>query len=137
MSSNHEDQNTIPIVADNHQFLVEGHNESLYAGAVHYWRLERDKWGEILDKVKSLGFTAISIYMPWEVHEIERGQFDFGSIDPNKDLDAFASCVKTSSLLPSLRSRICSMNSPTKPNVCWRFCEQSTMSVIHTPKAIS
>jgi beta-galactosidase len=46
--------------------------------------------GEILDKVKSLGFTAISIYMPWEVHEIERGQFDFGSIDPNKDLDAFS-----------------------------------------------
>jgi len=98
VSSNHEDQNTIPIVADNHQFLVEGHNESLYAGAVHYWRLERDKWGEILDKVKSLGFTAISIYMPWEVHEIERGQFDFGSIDPNKDLDAFLTLAEEKGL---------------------------------------
>jgi beta-galactosidase len=54
--------------------------------------------GEILDKVKSLGFTAISIYMPWEVHEIERGQFDFGSIDPNKDLDAFLTLAEEKGL---------------------------------------
>jgi beta-galactosidase len=56
--------------------------------------------GEILDKVKSLGFTAISIYMPWEVHEIERGQFDFGSIDPNKDLDAFSLWRKKKVFVP-------------------------------------
>jgi beta-galactosidase len=39
--------------------------------------------------VKDLGFTMISIYIPWEVHEVERGVFDFGRRDPRLDIDAF------------------------------------------------
>ena len=87
-----------PIVVGDHQFRIGGKVEELYAGAVHYWRLERDKWSDILDKVCSLGFTAISIYMPWEIHEIERGKFDFGSIDPRKDLDAFLTLAESKGL---------------------------------------
>jgi beta-galactosidase len=51
--------------------------------------LDRDKWDDILDKVKGLGFTMISIYIPWEAHEIEKGKFDFGEINPSNDIDAF------------------------------------------------
>ncbi|MDR3374951.1 MAG: beta-galactosidase [Ancalomicrobiaceae bacterium] len=86
------------IVARDHQFRIGPNVEGLYAGAVHYWRIERDKWSEILDKVCGLGFSAISIYMPWEVHEIERGKFDFGSIDPRKDLDAFLTLAESKNL---------------------------------------
>jgi len=75
-------------VAD-HEFTVDGKAVSLYGGAVHYWRLDRDKWDQILQSVKSLGFNMISIYIPWEVHEIERGVFDFGTRDPRLDIDAF------------------------------------------------
>lgn len=89
MTSTGSAQRDEKIVVANHQFRIGSNVEGLYAGAVHYWRLDREKWSEILDKVCSLGFVAISIYMPWEVHEIERGRFDFGSIDPRKDLDAF------------------------------------------------
>jgi beta-galactosidase len=71
------------------QFMVDGQVERLYGGAVHYWRLERDVWDKILQEVKDLGFTMISIYIPWEAHEIERGNFDFGEVDPRTDIDAF------------------------------------------------
>lgn len=70
-------------------FIVDGQKTTLYGGAVHYWRLDRDKWDGILESVKDLGFNMISIYIPWEAHEIERGKFDFGQIDPRTDIDAF------------------------------------------------
>jgi beta-galactosidase len=62
---------------------------SLYSGAVHYWRLEHDKWEEILNKVKGMRFAAITSYIPWEIHEVQKGVFDFGSIDQRKDIDDF------------------------------------------------
>ena len=54
-----------PITVGDHAFRVDGTAQGLYGGAVHYWRLDRDKWSGILDTVKGLGFTTISIYMPW------------------------------------------------------------------------
>lgn len=77
------------VSAQNHEFRVDGKVAELYGGAVHYWRLERNLWNPILDKVKGMGFTTISIYIPWEIHEIKKGVFDFGQQDPRKDIDAF------------------------------------------------
>jgi beta-galactosidase len=77
------------IEAKDHQFRIGGETTALYGGAVHYWRLDRDKWSDILDKVKGTGLTTVSIYIPWEIHETAKGEFDFGSIDPRKDIDAF------------------------------------------------
>ena len=79
-------------------FRIDDRATSLYGAAVHYWRLDRDKWDGILDSVVGMGFTTISIYMPWEVHEIERGRFDFGQIDPRKDLDAFLTLIESKGL---------------------------------------
>ncbi|MDY4677706.1 MAG: beta-galactosidase [Bifidobacterium tsurumiense] len=69
--------------------LVNGKRAQLYGGAVHYWRLDRDKWDVILNEIVNLGFTMVSIYIPWEAHEVSRGVFDFGQIDPRTDIDAF------------------------------------------------
>ncbi len=83
------------IIANDHEFRVRNELTALYGAAVHYWRLERDLWDKILDNVHGMGFTTISIYIPWEVHEIRRGSFDFGQGDPKKDIDAFLSlCEK-------------------------------------------
>src|SRR3954452_23056673 len=76
------------VVADG-EFRIDGKVERLYGGAVHYWRLDRDKWDGILQSVQDLGFTMISIYIPWEAHEVQRGVFDFGARDPRTDIDAF------------------------------------------------
>ena len=77
------------VTATEGDFRIDGQTEHLYGAAVHYWRLDRDKWDGILQSVKDLGFTMISIYIPWEAHEIERGMFDFGKRDPRTDIDAF------------------------------------------------
>ena len=78
-----------PVMIENSALTLSGEASKLYGGAVHYWRLDRDKWDGILDSVKRMGFTMISIYIPWEVHEIEKGRFDFGEINPSNDIDAF------------------------------------------------
>jgi beta-galactosidase len=87
-----------PVAVGWQQFAVDGRAVPLYGGAAHYWRLEREKWDGILDSVKAMGFTTISIYIPWEVHEIERGRFDFGEIDPRKDIDAYLSLIESKGL---------------------------------------
>ncbi|HBX79653.1 MAG: beta-galactosidase [Propionibacteriaceae bacterium] len=74
------------VVVGDGQFIVDGERYNLYGGAVHYWRLDRGKWDSILESVKGMGFNMISIYMPWEIHEISKGVFDFSG---NKDVDAF------------------------------------------------
>jgi beta-galactosidase len=61
----------------------------LIGGSVHYWRLDRALWSQILDKVKEMGFETICTYVPWSVHELARGQFDFGESNPSYDLEAF------------------------------------------------
>ena len=78
-----------PVMIENSALTLSGEASKLYGGAVHYWRLDRDKWDGILESVKRMGFTMISIYIPWEVHEIEKGRFDFGEINPSNDIDAF------------------------------------------------
>ena len=69
----------VGVTVGNGEFRIDGKTERLYGGAVHYWRLDRDKWDGILQSVKDLGFTMISIYIPWEAHETARGVFDLGS----------------------------------------------------------
>jgi len=71
------------------KFHLNGTLLPLIGGSVHYWRLDRSLWPEILDKVKEMGFQIICTYVPWSVHEIERGKFDFGEINPDLDLEAF------------------------------------------------
>lgn len=82
-------QSEASVTVADHEFKVDGKRTSLYGGAVHYWRLDRDKWDGILESVKDLGFNMISIYIPWEAHEVERGVFDFGEKDPRLDIDGF------------------------------------------------
>jgi beta-galactosidase len=78
--------------------IANSEKKELYGGAVHYWRLDREKWETILQEVVNLGFTMISIYIPWEAHEISRGVFDFGQHDPRTDIDAFLTLCEAKGL---------------------------------------
>lgn len=70
-------------------FYVDDERIPVYSGAVHYWRLDPKKWGEILDKVKGMGFEVVTTYIPWEVHEVKKGAFDFGEKEPSKDIGKY------------------------------------------------
>ncbi len=63
----------------------------LYSGSIHYWRLEKELWGTLLDSVKDMGFNFICTYIPWSVHELAPGIFDFSG---NKDIDHFFSLCR-------------------------------------------
>jgi beta-galactosidase len=86
-----------------HQFRLNGEILSVYSGAVHYWRLDREKWDIILDRVVGMGFNAITSYIPWEIHEIKKGEFDFGKINPSNDIDAFLTLVEKKGLKAIVR----------------------------------
>ncbi|NPV53407.1 MAG: hypothetical protein HPY71_07775 [Firmicutes bacterium] len=66
----------------------------LCSGAMDYWRIERGLWGDILDSIAAMGFRMISTSIPWSVHEVKRGEFDFGGNDSRKDIDAFLSLAE-------------------------------------------
>ncbi len=68
---------------------IAGQDVPVYAGAIHYWRLERELWPQILDRVQELGFGMVETYIPWSVHEIAPGCFDWGTTDARKDVEAF------------------------------------------------
>jgi beta-galactosidase len=98
MQANAQNRSPQALKAGDHQLRLGDQTASLYGGAVHYWRLDRDKWDDILEKVKGMGFNTISIYIPWEVHEIEKGKFDFGQINPSNDIDAFLTLIEQKGL---------------------------------------
>ncbi|HEY7122585.1 MAG TPA: beta-galactosidase [Ktedonobacterales bacterium] len=82
---------------------IDGKAVPVYSGSVHYWRLEREQWPLILDKVQSLGFGMIETYIPWSVHETAPGVFDWGASDPRKDFEAFCQLCEASGLYLMVR----------------------------------
>src|SRR5215207_556638 len=88
----------VPVELTTQGLEVDGKLVPVYSGTVHYWRLERDRWNYILDQVKSLGFEMVETYIPWSVHETEPGIFDWGQLDPRKDVEAFMSLCEEKGL---------------------------------------
>jgi beta-galactosidase len=67
----------------------------VFAAEVQYWRTEPQYWRPILEAAKAAGLPGVSSYVPWEVHEIEKGRFDLdGSTDPRKNLVAYLDLVR-------------------------------------------
>ncbi|MDQ1437161.1 MAG: beta-galactosidase [Acidimicrobiaceae bacterium] len=58
-------------------FVWDGTEHRFLSGEVHPWRLDPADWPTVLDAVAGLGFQAVSLYVPWFVHETGPGRFDF------------------------------------------------------------
>jgi beta-galactosidase len=72
---------------------LDGTLVPLYAGSVHYWRLERASWKACLQAVKAIGFRVVDLYVPWAVHERAVGDYDFGEHDPRLDVSRFLDLI--------------------------------------------
>uniref|UniRef100_A0A8I3WK88 Beta-galactosidase n=1 Tax=Callithrix jacchus TaxID=9483 RepID=A0A8I3WK88_CALJA len=70
----------------NPHFTLEGHKFLIFGGSIHYFRVPREYWRDRLLKLKACGFNTVTTYVPWNLHEPERGRFDFSG---NLDLEAF------------------------------------------------
>lgn len=49
----------------------------LASGEIHYFKIQRDDWRRRLLQIKLAGFNAVSVYMPWNYHEVTEGGWDF------------------------------------------------------------
>ncbi|UFU04367.1 beta-galactosidase [Ruania suaedae] len=56
------------------------------SGEIHYSRLPRHRWGEVLGHARAGGLDAVATYVFWNAHEPEPGFFTW---EGNRDLRAF------------------------------------------------
>uniref|UniRef100_A0A8C2LSW8 Beta-galactosidase n=1 Tax=Cricetulus griseus TaxID=10029 RepID=A0A8C2LSW8_CRIGR len=81
-------------------FTLDGHKFMIVGGSIHYFRVPREYWKDRLLKLQACGFNTVTTYIPWNLHEQNRGTFDFSEI---LDLEAYVSLAATLGLWVILR----------------------------------
>ncbi|CAB3370130.1 Hypothetical predicted protein [Cloeon dipterum] len=61
------------------QFRLNGKDITLYSGSIHYFRVVPEYWRDRLRRMRAAGLNAIDTYVPWNLHEPRKGEFDFGA----------------------------------------------------------
>ncbi|XP_060978353.1 beta-galactosidase-1-like protein 2 [Dama dama] len=72
--------------ADGQNFKLENSAFWIFGGSIHYFRVPRAYWRDRLLKLRACGLNTLTTYVPWNLHEPQRGTFDFSG---NLDLEAF------------------------------------------------
>ena len=70
----------------NGTFLLNGAPFVVKAAEMHYPRIPKEYWEHRIEMCKALGMNTICLYVFWNIHEAEEGQFDFTG---NNDVAAF------------------------------------------------
>ena len=58
----------------------------LISGDFHYFRTLPSGWKRRLELMRDFGLTAVSTYVPWNLHESKKGEFNF---ENNADIVRF------------------------------------------------
>lgn len=92
-------------------FYLNGQKIKLISGGIHYFRIHPTYWRDRLEKLKALGCNTVETYIPWNLHEKHKGQFDFSGM---LDIQKFVNLAKELDLLVILRP---------SPYICaeWEF----------------
>lgn len=61
-------------------FYIDGESAQIISGAFHYFRTVPEYWTDRLEKLKALGCNTVETYIPWNMHEPEKGEFHFEGI---------------------------------------------------------
>lgn len=77
------------VTYDDYSFKIDGKRTYLWSGEFHYFRLpSQDLWLDVLQKMKAVGFNAVSVYFDWGYHSPAPGVYDFTGVrDVDKLLD--------------------------------------------------
>lgn len=62
------------------KFYLHGEKINIYSGAIHYFRTVPEYWEDRLKKLKAAGFNTVETYVCWNLHEKQKGVFDFDGI---------------------------------------------------------
>ncbi|KAH8674059.1 family 35 glycosyl hydrolase [Xylariales sp. PMI_506] len=75
---------TDAVTWDKYSLSVHGKRTYIYSAEFHYQRLPvPELWPDILQKIKSNGFNAISVYFFWSYHSASRDVLDFETSGKN------------------------------------------------------
>lgn len=61
-------------------FYLNDEKIQIISGGMHYFRIVPQYWRDRLEKLKALGCNTVETYIPWNLHEKHKGQFDFTGI---------------------------------------------------------
>ncbi len=92
-------------------FYMDGKPVKIISGAFHYFRTVPEYWQDRLEKLKNLGCNTVETYIPWNLHEREKGEFCFEGM---LDIDRFIRLARDLGLYVILRP---------SPYICaeWEF----------------
>lgn len=92
-------------------FLLDGKPFVMISGEIHYPRVPREAWRARMKMAKAMGLNTIGTYVFWNIHEPQKGVFDFSG---NNDVREFVSIAREEGLWVILRP---------SPYVCaeWEF----------------
>ncbi|KAK6296048.1 hypothetical protein J4Q44_G00337610 [Coregonus suidteri] len=86
--------------ANSSQFTLEGEPFRILGGSIYYFRVPRAYWEDRLLKMRACGVNTLTTYVPWNLHEPERGVFNF---QDQLDLKAYISLAAELGLWVILR----------------------------------
>ncbi len=72
----------------------------VFAGAVAYWALDSRHWSPVLASMRTLGFTAVTVPVPWGIHDRGDQGYDFSG---NRDLGVFLDRIAAAGLWAIVR----------------------------------
>ena len=61
-------------------FLLDGKPFQIISGAIHYFRVVPEYWQDRLEKLKNMGCNTVETYIPWNLTEPKKGEFNFEGI---------------------------------------------------------
>jgi beta-galactosidase len=81
-------------------FLLDNKPLQMISGEMHCYRIPREDWRARMKMAKAMGLNTIGTYVFWNVHEAERGKYDFSG---NNDIAAFVKTAQEEGLWVVLR----------------------------------
>ena len=92
-------------------FMLDGKPFQMISGEMHYPRVPKEAWRQRMKMAKAMGLNTIATYVFWNLHEPQKGKFDFSG---NNDVAAFVKTAQEEGLWVVLRP---------SPYVCaeWEF----------------
>jgi len=84
----------------NDSFAFNNTTFKILAGSIHYQRIVPAYWEDRLDRAKAMGLNTITTYVPWNIHERQKGEFNFEGF---ADLSRFIELVQSRGMFMILR----------------------------------
>ncbi|MBQ8896526.1 MAG: beta-galactosidase [Clostridia bacterium] len=82
------------------KFIKDGQEIKIMSGAVHYFRNLPDTWRDIFKKLRALGCNCVETYCAWNLHEKQKGVFDFSGM---LDIKRFLAVAQEEGLMAIVR----------------------------------